>query len=139
MRETSPSGGHRDPPLNSPRWRIYTRIPLPPDGVLRERAARLGYRIRPFGGVDVAVGVDGHALARGALIHPVVAFERQDEPGDAVLVDWADPDAVTPVRVVIWAREWTPGLAIVPWQAPSLGPIRHRRMFQNGCVSIKPC
>jgi hypothetical protein len=64
--------------------------------VLRKRAAHLGYRVRPFGGVDVAVGVDGHALARRALIHPVVAFERRDEPGDAVLVDRADPDAVTP-------------------------------------------
>src|SRR5262245_10367148 len=79
-------------------------ILLTPDGVLRERAARLGYRVRPFGGVDVAVGIDGHALARRALIHPVVAFERWDEPGDAVLVDRADADAVTPVRVVVWAR-----------------------------------
>ena len=77
---------------------------LPPDGVLRECAARLGNRIRPFGGVDVAVGIDGHALARCALIHPIVAFERWDEPGDAVLVDRADPDAVTPVGVVVWAR-----------------------------------
>src|SRR6266853_380304 len=92
------------PPVELPGWRIYTGILLLPDGVLRERAARLGYRVRPFGGVDVAVGVDGHALARRALIHPVVAFERRDEPGDAVLVDRADPDAVTPVRVVIWAR-----------------------------------
>src|SRR5215470_9117210 len=90
----------------SPRDRspsIARRILLPPNGVLRERAARLGYRIRPFGGVDVAVGVDGHALARRALIHPVVAFERRDERGDAVRVDRADPDAVTPVRVVVWA------------------------------------
>lgn len=31
---------------------------LPTDGVLRERTARLSYRIRPFGGVDVAVSVD---------------------------------------------------------------------------------
>src|SRR6266481_7512580 len=92
------------PPAALPGWRIYTGILLPPDGVLRERAARLGYRVRPFGGVDVAVGVDGHALARRALIHPVVAFERPDEPGDAVLVDRADPDAVTPVRVVVGAR-----------------------------------
>src|SRR6266478_2115868 len=92
------------PPVELPGWRIYTGILLPPDGVLRERAARLGYRVRPFGGVDVAVGVGGHTLARRALIHPVVAFERRDEPGDAVLVDWADPDAVTPVRVVVWAR-----------------------------------
>src|SRR5690348_11674982 len=83
---------------------LSERFLLPLDGVLRERAPRLGYRVRPFGGVDVAVGVDGHALARRALIHPVVAFERRDEPGDAVLVDRADPDAVTPVRVVIWAR-----------------------------------
>src|SRR5215469_853378 len=102
-KDTSPSGG-TVPPLNSPGWRIYTGILLPPDGVLRERAARLGYRVRPFGGVDVAVGVDGHALSRRALIHPVVAFERRDVPGDAVLVDRADPDAVTPVRVVVWAR-----------------------------------
>src|SRR5215467_6439353 len=85
-------------------WHIYTGIRLPPHGVLCERAARLGYRIRPFGGVDVAVGVDGHALARRALIHPVVAFERRDEPGDAVLVDRADPDTVTPVWVVVRAR-----------------------------------
>src|SRR5262245_56161118 len=77
---------------------------LTPDGILRERAARLGYRIRSVGGVDVAIGIDGHALARRALIHAVVAFERWDEPGDAVLADPADPDAVTPVRVVVWAR-----------------------------------
>src|SRR5258707_15216738 len=50
------------------------------------------------------VGVGGHPRARRALIHPVVAFERRDEPGDPVLVDRTDPDAVTPVRVVIWAR-----------------------------------
>src|SRR5216684_54197 len=92
------------PPAELPGWRIYTGILLPPDGVLRERAARLGYRVRPFGGVDVAVGVDGHTLARRALIHPVVAFERRDEPGDPVLVDRTDPDAVTPVRVVVRAR-----------------------------------
>src|SRR5258707_108662 len=90
--------------MSVPQTRIYTGIPLPPDGVLRKRAARLGYRVWPFGGVDVAVGVDGHAFARRALIHPVVAFERRDEPGDAVLVDRADPDALTPVRVVVWAR-----------------------------------
>src|SRR5260370_42549920 len=84
--------------------RIYTEIPLPPERVLGKRAARLGYRVRPFGGVDVAVGVDGHTLARRALIHPVVAFERRDEPGDAGFVDWADPDAVTPVRWVVRAR-----------------------------------
>src|SRR5215468_12156989 len=101
---TQAPAGHRDPSLNCSGWRIYTGILLPPNRVLRERAARLGYRIRPFGGVDVAVGVDGHALARRALIHPVVAFERRDEPGDAVLVDRADPDTVTPVRVVVWAR-----------------------------------
>src|SRR5262249_32856866 len=32
------------------------------------------------------------------------AFERRDESGDAVLVDRADADAVTPVRVIVWAR-----------------------------------
>src|SRR5260370_9342974 len=83
--------------------RIYTGIPLPSDGVLGKRAACLGYRVRPFGGVDVAVGVDGHALARRALIHPVVALERRDKPGDPGFVDLADPDAVTPTRVVIRA------------------------------------
>src|SRR5262249_38060335 len=88
----------RAPPEPARSW------PLSLDGVLGERAARLGYRVRPFSGVDVAVGVDGHALARRALIHPVVAFERRDEPGDAVLVDRADPDAVTPVQGVVWAR-----------------------------------
>ena len=57
---------------------------------------------RPFRGVDVAVGVDGHALACRALIYPVVAFERRDEPGDEVLVDRA---IRTPSRrVVIWTR-----------------------------------
>src|SRR5947207_15326543 len=79
-------------------------MPLLPDGVLGKRAARLEYRVRPFGGVDVAVGVDGDTLARCALIHPVVAFERRDEPGDAVFVDGGDPDAVTPIRVVVRAR-----------------------------------
>src|SRR6266403_2444237 len=92
------------PPVELPGWRIYTGILLPPDGVLRERAARLDDRVRSFGCVDVAVGIDGHALARRALIYPVVAFERWDEPGDAVLIDRADPDAVTPVRVVVRAR-----------------------------------
>src|SRR5258706_258689 len=92
------------PPVELPGWRIYTGILLPPDGVLRERAARLGYRVRPFGGVAVAVGVAGPSHRRRALIHPVVAFQRRDEPGDAVLVDRADPDAVTPVRVVVRAR-----------------------------------
>ena len=56
----------------------------------------MGQRVRPFGGIDVAVGVDGHALARRALIHPVAAVERRDEPGDAVLVDRADADAIAP-------------------------------------------
>src|SRR5438093_4311072 len=79
-------------------------MPLLSDGVLGERAARLEYRVRPFGGVDVAVGVDGHTLARRALIHPIVAFERRDESGDAIFVDRADPHAVTPVRVVVRAR-----------------------------------
>src|SRR5262249_27685351 len=88
----------RAPPEPARSW------PLSLDGVLGERAARLGDRVRPFGGVDVAVGVDGHALARGALIHTVVAFERRDEPGDAVFVDRADPDAVSPVRVVVRGR-----------------------------------
>src|SRR5438445_12809046 len=77
---------------------------LPSDGVLRKRTARLDDRVRPFGGVDVAVGIDGHAFARRALIHPVGAFERWDEPGDAILVDRADPDAIPPVRVVVRAR-----------------------------------
>src|SRR5215470_10272854 len=102
-KDTSPSGGTVTP-AELPWVAHLHGILLPPDGVLRERAARLGYRIRPFGGVDVAVGVDGHALARRALIHPVVAFERRDERGDAVFVDRADPDAVTPVRVVVRAR-----------------------------------
>jgi hypothetical protein len=31
-------------------------------------------------------------------------FKPRDEPGDAVLVDRADPDAVMPVRVVVWVR-----------------------------------
>src|SRR5204862_6722790 len=84
--------------------RIYTETPLPSDEVLGKGAARLGYRVRPFGGVDVTVSVDGHTLARRALIHPVVAFERRDEPGDAVFVDRTDPDAVTPVRVVVRGR-----------------------------------
>ena|SRR5262252_8938775 len=54
-----------------------------------------GLSSRPFRGVDVAVGVDGYALACRALIYPVVAFERRDEPGDEVLVDRADSDTVT--------------------------------------------
>jgi hypothetical protein len=57
-----------------------------------------------LGPVDVAVGIHGHARARRALINPIVAFERRNEPGDAVLVDRTDPDAVTPVRVVVRAR-----------------------------------
>src|SRR5438874_5899939 len=79
-------------------------IPLRLDGVLRKRPARLGYRVRPFGRVDVAVGVHRHTLARRALIHAVVTVERRNEPGHAVLADRADPDAVTPVRVVVRAR-----------------------------------
>src|SRR5260370_20055330 len=64
----------------------------------------LGAAVAPGGGVTAPVGAAGPASARRALIHPVVAFERRDEPGDAVLVDWADRDAVTPVRVVVRAR-----------------------------------
>src|SRR5206468_2524305 len=81
-----------------------TRIPLALDGVLGKRSARLGYRVRSFRGVDVAVGVDSHTLAGRALIHAIVAIERRDEPCDAVFVDGTDPDAVTPVRVVVRAR-----------------------------------
>src|SRR5260370_3832823 len=95
---TQTPAGAPGPPAELPGWRIYTGILLPPDGVLRERAARLGYRVRPFGGVDVAVGVDGHALARRALIHPVVAFERRDEPRDAAPRQPAPPRARTPTR-----------------------------------------
>jgi hypothetical protein len=38
---TQAPAGHRDP-AGLPGWRIYKGIPLPPDGVLRKRAARLG-------------------------------------------------------------------------------------------------
>src|ERR1043165_9718973 len=69
-------------------------VPLPLDGVLGKRAAGLGERVRPFGGVDVAVGIDRHTLPRRALIDPVVAFEWRDECGDAVFVDRADPHTV---------------------------------------------
>src|SRR5437868_4222933 len=79
-------------------------IPLRLDGVLRKRAARLDYRVRPFRGVDVSVGVHRHAFARRALIHAVVTVERRDEPGHAVLADRPDPDAVAPVRVVVRTR-----------------------------------
>src|SRR4051812_31362309 len=99
-----PRSTNRALPRLTVTCRILTGISLPRDGVLRKRAARLDDRVRPFGGVDVAVGIDGHAFARRALIHPVFAFERWDEPGNAILVDWADPDAITPVRVVVWTR-----------------------------------
>src|SRR5437762_5185178 len=64
------------------------------DRVLGEGTARLGQRVRTLGSVDIPVGVDRHALARRALIDAVVAVERRDEPGDAILVDRTDPDTV---------------------------------------------
>jgi hypothetical protein len=38
---TQALAGYRDP-AGLPGWRIYKGIPLPPDGVLRKRVARLG-------------------------------------------------------------------------------------------------
>jgi len=38
---TQAPAGHRDP-AGLPGWRLSKGIPLPPDGVLRKRAARLG-------------------------------------------------------------------------------------------------
>ena len=104
---------HQAPNLNKPPantvltgsgWRIYTGVPLPPDGVFRERAARLNERVRPFGGVDVAFGINRHAFTSCTLIHPVGAFERRDEAGHTILIDRADPDAVTPVAMVVGTR-----------------------------------
>src|SRR5947207_8885068 len=112
-------------------------MPLLPDGVLGKRAARLEYRVRPFGGVDVAVGVDGDTLARRALIHPVVAFERRDEPGDAVFVDGADPDTVTPIRVVVRARFRVDHIDRVAPDEEAAGAAEHIARFKVRSVLIE--
>src|SRR5688572_30513071 len=44
--------------------------------ILRERAARLGQRVRAFGRVDIAFGIHGNTLTRGSLVDAIVAFER---------------------------------------------------------------
>src|SRR5262247_4250503 len=110
---------------------------LTPDGVLRERAARLGNRVRPFGGVDIAVGIDGRARARRALIHPVLAVERWDEGGDAVLVDRADPDAVMPVRVVVRARLRVDHVDRVALDEEATGTAEHIARLKVRSVLIK--
>src|SRR5438093_12865354 len=82
---------------NSSRASLGARLTL--YRVFGKRAARLLDRVRSFGGVDVAVRVHRHALARRALIHAVLAVERRDVPRNAVFADRTDADAVAPVRM----------------------------------------
>src|SRR3954454_6454320 len=74
------------------------------DGVLGERAAGLGQRIRPFRRIDIAIRIDRDPFTCRALIHTIVALEGRDESGDAIFVEETDTHAVTPVRVVQWTR-----------------------------------
>src|SRR5262245_41330363 len=68
--------------------------------VLREGATRLNDGIRSLGRVDVAVGIDRHALTRRALVHAILPIEGWDERHDAILVHRSDAHAVVPVRMV---------------------------------------
>src|SRR5262249_26697132 len=99
--------------------------------------ARLRERVRPLSGVDVAVGVDGHTLARRALVDAVVALEWRDEAGDAVLVDRTDPDAVTPGRGVVRRRLRGDHVERVALEEQAAGAAEHVARLEVRAVLIE--
>jgi hypothetical protein len=79
-------------------------IALTPHRVFGERPASLCKGIRPFSRVYVAIGIDGNAFAHRALIYAVLPIEWQGESCNPIFVNRTDPNAVAPIRVVVWSE-----------------------------------